>query len=350
MQLPVAKFSSRFDRLFPKTCVYLVCEMNRGLHTLLMSVEHQRGSRKGEVIMNLGEKIYELRTARNLSQGDVADALEVSRQSVSKWENNSAVPDLDKIIKLAELFGVSLDELVLNRSKDIAQAYKEPDGKEQAVEQTTEQTTEQNNPVQPQIIIEKAPVSGRKIAGTILFCMAFLVVLVCTIIDGAEGLLAGILFSVPFILCGTICFKVEKHTGLWCAWAVYICVDAYLRVATGVSWKTILWSFYYAADMKMNIRLLVGWAEFAVMLALMGWTIWTFAKEPGGIKKKTIIFLVGGTVLVMAVSSLFGIMFVYRWTQIVSAVFDWLIKFLFMASVVAIIRYVKNKKKQRKQE
>ena len=54
--------------------------------------------------MNLGEKIYELRTARNLSQGDVADALEVSRQSVSKWENNSAVPDLDKIIKLAELF------------------------------------------------------------------------------------------------------------------------------------------------------------------------------------------------------------------------------------------------------
>lgn len=56
--------------------------------------------------MNLGEKIYELRMKKNLSQGDVADALDVSRQSVSKWENNSAVPDLDKIIKLAELFAL----------------------------------------------------------------------------------------------------------------------------------------------------------------------------------------------------------------------------------------------------
>jgi len=292
--------------------------------------------------MNLGEKVYELRTARNLSQGDVADALDVSRQSVSKWENNSAVPDLDKIIKLAELFEVSLDELVLNKSKDVAQADKEPEEKDQA----TEQAAAPHNPVQPQIIIQKAPASGRKIAGTILLCMAFLVVLVCTIIAGAEGLLAGILFASPFILCGIICFTVTRHTGLWCAWAVYICVDAYLRAAAGVSWKTILWSFYYAADMKFTVGLLVGWAEFAIMLALMGWTIWTFAKEPGEIKKKTIISLVVGTVLVIAVSSLLGTMFVYRWTYIVSALLDWLIKFLFMASVVAVIRYVKNKKKQ----
>ena len=176
--------------------------------------------------------------------------------------------------------------------------------------------------------------------------MAFLVVLVCTIIAGAEGLLAGILFASPFILCGIICFTVTRHTGLWCAWAVYICVDAYLRVATGINWKTIFWFFYYAADMKYTINLLVGWAEFVIMLALMGWTIWTFAKEPTEIKKKTMLFLIGGTVLVMAVSSLFGTLLVYRWTQIVSAVFDWLIKFLFMSAVVAVIRYVKNKKNQ----
>ena len=62
--------------------------------------------------MNLGENIYRLRTAKNMSQGDLADALEVSRQSVSKWENNSAVPELDKLVKMAQVFDVSLDTLV----------------------------------------------------------------------------------------------------------------------------------------------------------------------------------------------------------------------------------------------
>jgi len=62
--------------------------------------------------MTLAEKILKLRTARGLSQGDLAEALEVSRQSVSKWETGQSVPDLDKIIKLADMFGVSVDELV----------------------------------------------------------------------------------------------------------------------------------------------------------------------------------------------------------------------------------------------
>jgi len=61
--------------------------------------------------MNLGERIYQYRTEKNMSQGDLADALEVSRQSVSKWENNTAVPELDKLLKLADIFEVSLDEL-----------------------------------------------------------------------------------------------------------------------------------------------------------------------------------------------------------------------------------------------
>ena len=61
--------------------------------------------------MNLGENIYKFRTQKNLSQGDLANALDVSRQSVSKWENGAAVPELDKLIKMADLFGITLDEL-----------------------------------------------------------------------------------------------------------------------------------------------------------------------------------------------------------------------------------------------
>ncbi|MBQ8536584.1 MAG: helix-turn-helix transcriptional regulator [Clostridia bacterium] len=62
--------------------------------------------------MNLGENIYTFRTARNMSQGDLAEALDVSRQSVSKWENSSAVPELDKLLRMSRLFEVTLDELV----------------------------------------------------------------------------------------------------------------------------------------------------------------------------------------------------------------------------------------------
>ena len=62
--------------------------------------------------MNLGENIYHYRTANNMSQGALAAALEVSRQSVSKWENNTSVPELDKLLKMSDLFGITLDELV----------------------------------------------------------------------------------------------------------------------------------------------------------------------------------------------------------------------------------------------
>ena len=47
--------------------------------------------------MTLGQNIARLRTQKNLSQGDLADALEVSRQSVSKWETGKSVPDTENI-------------------------------------------------------------------------------------------------------------------------------------------------------------------------------------------------------------------------------------------------------------
>ena len=46
--------------------------------------------------MNLHETIYRLRTARGMSQLELAEALEVSRQSISKWETGAAVPELDR--------------------------------------------------------------------------------------------------------------------------------------------------------------------------------------------------------------------------------------------------------------
>lgn len=68
--------------------------------------------------MTIGEKIYELRVQRGLSQEKLAEMLEVSRQAVSKWELGQAVPDVDKIIKMSELFSVSTDTILLKETKD----------------------------------------------------------------------------------------------------------------------------------------------------------------------------------------------------------------------------------------
>ena len=62
--------------------------------------------------MKLAEKIMTLRKQRGWSQEELAQQLSVSRQSVSKWESGASVPDLDKILKMSEIFGVSTDTLL----------------------------------------------------------------------------------------------------------------------------------------------------------------------------------------------------------------------------------------------
>ena len=62
--------------------------------------------------MTLGEKLQALRQKKGLSQEQLAERLEVSRQSVSKWESGQSRPDMDKLVVLAELFGVSTDYLL----------------------------------------------------------------------------------------------------------------------------------------------------------------------------------------------------------------------------------------------
>ena len=68
--------------------------------------------------MSLADKITLLRKKQGWSQIDLADRLDVSRQSVSKWEMGQAVPELDKIIKLSELFDVTTDYLLKDNAAD----------------------------------------------------------------------------------------------------------------------------------------------------------------------------------------------------------------------------------------
>lgn len=164
--------------------------------------------------MRLGERIYRLRTEKGMSQGDLAEALSVSRQSVSKWETDGATPDLDKLIKLSQLFGISLDELVTGSVAPSAEPAPQPEP-------------------EPRVIyVERAEpaVPKRKIVGYALFGLAILVVLLCTLLG---GMLGGVLFSLPFWVCGCICILFKQRVGLWCGWSLFFLVDVFLHFATG---------------------------------------------------------------------------------------------------------------------
>lgn len=90
----------------------------------------------------LAEKIYQLRKAKNWSQEDLAAKIGVSRQSVSKWERGEALPDLERMISLSDIFGVSIDDLI--RSNKITEDEKE-DLQSQA--KTTTLQTDQETPL-----------------------------------------------------------------------------------------------------------------------------------------------------------------------------------------------------------
>ena len=140
--------------------------------------------------MNLGETIYRLRTGRGMSQDALAGALDVSRQSVSKWENNAAVPELDKLLKLSEIFGVTLDELV---GRDAP------------------------TPTPPAAPPAQSPPPYRTI-GAILLGFGLLTTLLLSIL---LGFVIGIFCGLPFTIVGSILLSTSKEPLFHAAWGFF---------------------------------------------------------------------------------------------------------------------------------
>jgi len=219
--------------------------------------------------MSLGKRIATLRAEKRLSQGDLAERLEVSRQSVSKWETDSSVPDLDKLIKLSEIFDISLDELVKGEKKqeDIAEAP----------------------PVQPQqvVIIQREKTPRNVAAAWMFFGLAALVFLGITIIASSLG---GLIYAIPFVILGCICLLVKKYTFVTVAWALYLMLDAFFLFATGIRWGSIRYTFQWTAQMNY-LRLAFAWILLFVMIALLLYSIWTFRKVPFEYNQKNAFIL-----------------------------------------------------------
>lgn len=75
--------------------------------------------------MTLGDKLTKLRKENNYTQEQLADILEVSRQAISKWENNTAYPETEKLITLGELYNCSMDYLLKDSVEDYQGAVNE---------------------------------------------------------------------------------------------------------------------------------------------------------------------------------------------------------------------------------
>lgn len=111
------------------------------------------------IIMEFNNKLYELRKQKGLSQEELANRLNVSRQTVSKWEVGESTPDMEKLVAISELFDISLDELVLDK------AVKKDEASEQKVKSDLysdikEHVLTENN--------KKKAKKGLKIAGIVL--------------------------------------------------------------------------------------------------------------------------------------------------------------------------------------
>ena len=76
--------------------------------------------------MDLGQRLKQLRAEKHLSQETVAFELNVSRQAVAKGENNASKPSTTNLMAICDLYGISLDELISNKSDELSAEQTEP--------------------------------------------------------------------------------------------------------------------------------------------------------------------------------------------------------------------------------
>ncbi|MBQ9120757.1 MAG: helix-turn-helix transcriptional regulator [Clostridia bacterium] len=239
--------------------------------------------------MKLNERIYAMRIAKKMSQGDLAEALEVSRQSISKWETGTAVPEIDHLVRLSEIFGVTLDELV--KGEDTEKETTAPEGAEATAK--TAQT--------PIIVYrEREP---RKTAALILLICGILCIF--SELLGAGGI--GLLLAIPLFLCALICVLFRQRVGLWCGWTVLLLVDVYLSLSTtGVMnnwWSYLLWNLRGTGDdaFPVNIQLIVSILLTLWELGMIVATVFSYRTVRIRAEVKNLILVIGGWVAYIGV-------------------------------------------------
>lgn len=210
--------------------------------------------------MTLGEKISKLRTTNKMSQGDLAEKLNVSRQSISKWETNASVPELNKLIQLSDLFGISLDVLV--RSDELEAS----DDREEDVPPPP--------PQQTQIVIQHS-LTTQKIVGFILLALGLLCCLLALIAGSGLLIIGGYI-----IFCSILCLLIKRYAGLIIGWITMIQAIVLTPYFTGVRIFSVFNPGYYKYGLGINqIISIVMWLLAAFLIFFTAKAIWNQKKQ-----------------------------------------------------------------------
>ena len=194
---------------------------------------------------SIGERIYELRKQNNMSQGDLADELDVSRQTISKWENDSSVPEADKIVRLCEIFSTSTDYILrgIDASKTVQDEKLETIIKEKM------------------IIVEK-PTDIKTIFATGLFINAMFFLFLNP---------KQFYISVLFGTVATILLLCKKHPVYFSLWLVYIYVNVFCSLTTAGGIDLVFDKAAYTSE--YTPLLAVSILLWITLFALIAWGI-----------------------------------------------------------------------------
>lgn len=201
---------------------------------------------------SIGERIYEIRKKRNLSQGELADKLDVSRQTVSKWENNICLPEVEKLLQLSEVLGVTTDYILKGVTEK--ETAKEKETVYVYIKEPTDEAGEKKR-------------TSRRNAGIVLLLVGGLATVALLVI----GLL------IPAILTGTVCLVGiilafgEKHPILTAAWTVYIiamcCLAPYMVIGPIMAFIPELYNWDDA------VYLIIPYLEWSILPVLIMCTV-----------------------------------------------------------------------------
>ena len=147
--------------------------------------------------MILGDKIMNLRKKNSWSQEELAEKLGVSRQSISKYESAQAVPDMEKILKLSRIFGVTTDYLIKDEIEDLEFSEEDFEEDKKLIKLSVEEANE---------YLDLKEVSGRNIAFGVSLCVISPVTLLLlsqayesNLISVPENVVYGISLTVLFL-------------------------------------------------------------------------------------------------------------------------------------------------------
>ncbi len=207
---------------------------------------------------DFGERIYQLRNNKNLSQGDLADRLNVSRQTVSKWENGMCMPETEKLVQLSEIFKVSTDYIL-----------KGEEGVNEPIYIYVKEDNGNQSKVSEKIV--------RKYVGIVL-AVLFAVLAFVMIITG--GYIAAIIPG-AVVLLGILLASNVKHPWLITFWVTYIVLITVLTFISAITPRMIFKPIIYTPG--YTYHLLWGYGIWAVLLVLI---ICTVITKKGLIRKK----------------------------------------------------------------